>query len=170
MSTLDTVIALIEAIAVAPGYSASAVVNSTYTIKNQPAPEFSITANPTSLNIARGQSGTVTLTITPTNGYTQAVSFACSGLPSQANCTFSPSTVTPANNPVTTQLTITTAPSSAALRESPGLGPWRQVSGVVALGLLIWILPHRRRRAMQGYFLLLLLGLSFCAGTLARDE
>jgi hypothetical protein len=72
------------------------------------ATDFTPTATPSSLSLAPGQSGTVTITISPTGGFTQVVSFSCSGLPSEATCAFSPITVTPNVQPVTTVLTIST--------------------------------------------------------------
>ena len=46
-----------------------------------PQPGFTVSASPTSLTVAAGQSGTATFTVTPENGFDSAVSFACSGLP-----------------------------------------------------------------------------------------
>jgi hypothetical protein len=77
------------------------------------APSFALGASPTSVSISTtGSSGTTTLTVTPAGGFAQPVSFACTGLPSEASCTFAPSTVTPGATAATTVLTIsTTAPS-----------------------------------------------------------
>ncbi len=103
----------IEAIAAASGYANSTVAVAQYTI-NLPAPDFQLSVSPSSLSIARGQSGTAVFTVTPVNGFNSAVSFSCSGLPAEATCTFSPATVTPDGSPVTSTLTIrTTAPASA---------------------------------------------------------
>jgi subtilase family serine protease len=77
------------------------------------------TANPTTVNVsAPGQSGTTAITITPINGFNQAVSFSCIGLPSEATCTFNPSTVTPNNGTAAkTTLTISTTADSAGLQK-----------------------------------------------------
>jgi hypothetical protein len=66
-----------------------------------------------SVSVNAGASGTITLTVTPQNGFKQGVTFACSGLPTGANCSFKPSLVTPANGPAMTTLTIQ-APSTVA--------------------------------------------------------
>ena len=68
----------IKAIAAASSYSNSGVASATYTI--QPPPTFAFAGSPTSLTVASGSQGTVTLTVTPQNGFDSTVSFACTGL------------------------------------------------------------------------------------------
>jgi hypothetical protein len=118
-------------------------------------PDFSVTANPTSLSLSPGQYGTVVLTITPINGFTNMVTLSCSSPPPASACIFSPTTVTPLNgNTVTSSLEITTlAPSGARLawpgRERTayafvlpgllalaGLGALRKRCGLNALSVL----------------------------------
>ena len=74
------------------GASVSGAV--TVTISAQP-PSFALVASPSSLTILHGQTGTATLTVTPTGGFNQAVTFVCSGLPAESKCSFSPATITP---------------------------------------------------------------------------
>ena len=101
----------INAIAVASNYYSSAVASATYTI-NLPA-DFSVPSTLPPLTIATGNSAFDTITVTPLNGFTGTVSFSCSGLPTEATCSFSPNTVT-GSGP--TQITVTaTAPNTAAL-------------------------------------------------------
>ena len=83
----------LEAIAVATGDTNSAVASAAYTITAQP--NFTLGASPASLTVDSGDQGTVTLTVTPENGFDSPVSFACSGLPAGATCSFAPATVTP---------------------------------------------------------------------------
>jgi FG-GAP-like repeat/Bacterial Ig-like domain (group 3) len=71
-----------------------------------PAPAFVASLNPGTVTIAAGQSVTTTVTITPQNGFQQAVQFACSGLPTNASCAFSPTTVTPNGTAASTTLSI----------------------------------------------------------------
>jgi hypothetical protein len=56
-------------------------------------------------------------TVTPQNNYSGTVSLSCSGLPANATCTFTPSTVTLAGNgnAMTSQLSVTTHSSTANL-------------------------------------------------------
>jgi stage V sporulation protein SpoVS len=69
----------IKAIAVASGYTNSAVVSATYTINlsTLSAHGFSVAVSPASLTVSGGQSGTATTTVTPQSGFTSTVSFIC---------------------------------------------------------------------------------------------
>ncbi len=70
-------------------------------------PSFSLTANPASLNIVQGNSGTSTITVSPQNGFTGSVTLAASGLPSGVTAGFS-------QNPTTTTSTLTLTASASA--------------------------------------------------------
>ncbi|WP_162601344.1 kelch repeat-containing protein [Occallatibacter savannae] len=96
----------IKAIAVVPNFLNSPAASATYVI-NLPAPDFTFNASPGTITISPGGSGSVTLSVTPLNGFNSTVSFICSGLPKGASCAFNPSTVTPFMDSVaTTTLTI----------------------------------------------------------------
>lgn len=138
----------LQAIAVAPGYANSSVASAAFTI-HLPPPSFSLGLSPTSLTIQSGASGTVTLTVTPANGFSAAVSFACSGLPASSACSFNPQTVTPSGSAASTQMTVSSsAVASAAPSGSAPLLPatafaatvfllgWKKRSGLLALLLL----------------------------------
>ncbi len=96
--------------------STSSAVSLSVAVPAAPA-SFTVSANPTTLSVTPGQSGSTTLKVTPTNGFNQAVSFSCSGLPSEATCSFSPASDTlNGTAAATTSLTIaTTAPTSSFL-------------------------------------------------------
>src|SRR5882672_1108925 len=73
-----------------------------------PTPDYTIGANPSSLTITQGGSGTSTITITSINGFNSATTLSASGLPSGVTAAFSPNPVTPpANGNVTSTLTLT---------------------------------------------------------------
>lgn len=69
--------------------SASALVKANATT----AAGFTVTANPTTLSVPAGQFVTSDVTITPVNGFDAYVSLSCSGLPTGATCTFTPTNV-----------------------------------------------------------------------------
>ena len=52
------------------------------------------------ITVQHGQTATVGITITLTNGFNQPVTFSCVGLPAYAACSFSPTTVTPATGAI----------------------------------------------------------------------
>lgn len=119
-------------------------------------PGFSLSVSPATITVTPGQSGTVTLKVTPDNGFNQAVSFACSGLPSEAACSFSPVTVTPNGTAASsTTMTITTTAASTSRNSSPW--PFAGGGTVLALGLLFF---RRKKRLPALLCLTLLLGIS----------
>jgi hypothetical protein len=142
----------IHAIAAASSYSNSAVASATYTI--QPPPTFAFAGSPTSLTVDSGSQGTVTLTVTPQNGFDSTVSFACTGLQPSVSCTFSPATVTPSGTgAVTTQLTLSASTETGSLRwNSRPLFPAAPLA--LAIGFL-WL--GKRRRV----WMVLLLAMTF---------
>ena len=151
--------ATINAVAIAPSLAMSTVGTATYTI----LPNFSIAVSPTVVTVPPGGTGTTILTITPWGGMNSAISFACSGLPANATCSFSPTTVTPSPSAATTQLAIAVSAQAGVLR--PSSWPSLPVTGLaVAACLLVW----RPRRQLGGVLMILLLVgaglLSGCGG------
>jgi len=55
--------------------------------------DFSISASPASLTVARGNSGTSTISTTALNGFNSAISLSASGQPSHVTVSFSPSSI-----------------------------------------------------------------------------
>ena len=85
------------------------------------APSVSATFNPSNITINPGASGTLTITVTPTGGYTGTVTFSCGTLPAHVSCTFVPPsiTLTAGGGPQTDTLTINTAASTSSMVVSP---------------------------------------------------
>ncbi len=76
------------------------------------SPDFSLSANPTSVAVTQGSTGTSTITVNPFSGFTGSVTLSASGLPSGVTAGFAP-------NPTSTTSTLTfTASGSAALGTS----------------------------------------------------
>ena len=102
-----------------------------------PTPTFTLAANPSSLSIAAGMTGTATLSVTPQNGFNSAVTFSCSGLPANSSCSFSPASVTPTGAAATTMLTIATNVQAAANQ-----APAKALRGaVISFALLLGFVP-----------------------------
>ena len=89
------------------GTSGSLTHTTTVSLTVSATPNFALSASPTSLTVARGGSGTSTITIAPQNGFTGSVTLAASGLPSGVTAAFSP-------NPGTTSSTMTVKASAFA--------------------------------------------------------
>ena len=90
--------------------------------------------------------GATTLVLTTSPGFTTAVSFACSGLPAEAKCAFSPASITGSG---ATTITVTTTAPHPALRTARGLsgmGWWTTTLGVSLAGIVLLGVPSRRRR------------------------
>ena len=79
----------------------------TATLTVTPAPNYTLSASPSSLSIMQGTSGTSTITITLQNGFSGSINLSASGLPSGVAASFSP-------NPATTVSTLTLSASSTA--------------------------------------------------------
>lgn len=75
-------------------------------------PDFSLSANPSSVTVVQGSTAPTTITVTPVNGFTGSVTLSASGLPSGVTTGFNP-------NPTTTSSTLTfTATAGATLGTS----------------------------------------------------
>jgi hypothetical protein len=65
----------------------------------QAKPDFTISANPTSVSFVSGGNGSSTITLTTLNGYNKSVALTVlSGCPSGATCSLSPANVIPTGN------------------------------------------------------------------------
>ncbi len=142
------------------------------------APSLLLSANPSSLSIAQGGSGSTTITATPTGSYSGTLTFGCSGLPANASCTFSPASLTfsASSNEAsqTTNLTIRTDVAAAAAsgfaesRPSNNSASRMFSLSVLLLPTLLFVKRLRHARAWYvGLFLLssgTLLLFSSCGG------
>ena len=137
----------LEAIAVVTGGTNSAVASAAYTIPLHP--DFVLSGSLPSLTVNSGGQAALMLTVTPENGFDSPVTFACSGLPSGATCSFDQETVTPLGEAATTQLTISASTQSSALhRESRPFFPLTVLAMTVCFfgwrkrrGAVHWLLP-----------------------------
>ncbi len=131
-------------------------------------PDFSVTANPSSITTTQGGFATTVITITPINNFSESVTLSCAGLPGQAFCTFTPvigstaatGTGTQAQ-PFTSTLQISTQAASGAITP-PQFGHRLQSALALAFpGLLALAgLAAARRRAFRGGRFLTLLTLA----------
>jgi hypothetical protein len=149
-------------------YAASTSNALTETVNAAVAASFTIGVNPSSLTVGKNSSGSVMVTATPAGGFNQQITFSCSGLPANATCSFSPSTITPSGAAATTALTIATGVRTSALVDKPKSGFGGRLASGLALAVLLlpWGLATRRRKTTRRY-IQSLLALTLLVGSVA---
>lgn len=118
------------------------------------ASTFTLAANPPTLTVQAGQSGTLTLSLIPLNGFAGTVGLACSGLPSGIACSFSPSSLTADGHGTiqTSHLTVSAVGFSASAASRQNRSGGKTLAGILMLpgfffgGLLAW-----RRKKLSGW-------------------
>jgi len=138
----------VQAIAVATNYFPSAVASASYII----TPTFTVPATLPPLTLSTGTSAYETITVTALYGFNSTVYFSCSGLPTEAVCSFSPPTLSGGG---TTKITVTaTAPNTTFLHRVPS-----PILPATALAALLGCVGLRKRRRLL-MLLLVLVSLS----------
>jgi hypothetical protein len=85
-----------------------------------PAADYGFTLSSSTLTMAQGTLGSLTISVAPENGFSASLSFACSGLPSGWGCTFAPSTLS-GGAPQSTKMTVSASNSSELVGSPSGL-------------------------------------------------
>jgi|HubBroStandDraft_4_1064222.scaffolds.fasta_scaffold02415_6 subtilase family serine protease len=139
-------------------------------------PSFNLSASTNSIVLSSGQTGTATITVAPTSGFTSSVALTCSltSTLGASTCSLSPPTV--AGGSGTSTLTINGAVLTGALRGAPRPFSHRDLGGyatfVFALGMVFTMKPRRMARARGSWWsnllgpllLAILLGTVACGG------
>lgn len=132
-------------------------------------PTIGLSASTGATTVTAGNSATATLSVAPVNGFSGTVTFACSGLPVSATCSFSPSSLTVSSTAVAfTTVTIQTTMATARTQHPNVRG--NGGSGITAAMLLPFaslLLFTRRRFTRQGAALRMLCAMvvSLAAGS-----
>jgi hypothetical protein len=101
----------------------------------------SVSASTITVSSTEGGQSSAAIILTPSFGFNSPVQLSCSGMPANAVCSFSQSTLTPTNGPVTTSILFTTGtPRKIGMIRAIG------GAGLVACCLFGFGLPKRRRR------------------------
>ena len=135
-------------------------------------PNFSLGGSSASIS-APGQSGTSTITVSATNGFTGTVDLSCTPPTgsSQITCSFgatTPVTLDSTTTSATATLTVSTvaphvlAGTSASLQSQHGLVRLAASASALLAGVFVLGMPSRRRRRLAGLGLMLLV--FFAAG------
>ena len=78
-------------------------------------PDYSVSAAPGTQTIPAGATANYTVSAAPANGFNQTVTWSCTGAPSAAACTVSPSSVVlDGSNPASATVALTTLPRAVA--------------------------------------------------------
>jgi hypothetical protein len=126
----------------------------------------------TTLTVQPGQTVSAPINVTGVAGFSGPVTFACSGLPANASCSFSPATINLSGTAVVpTLLTINTAASATTAQlKQDGDGRMCTVAYGLGFASLVMLWPVRRRRAARLWAMLICtvafatLGLTGCNG------
>ncbi len=133
------------------------------------SPNFNLAFSASSITISSpGGTGTTSLSVNATNGFSGTVTFSCSSLPTESSCSFSPTSVTGSGS--TTIAIMTTAPSVLTpLRHPTGLnaGPKAFELCLVSIGMLWLAIQAKRRRwssVATALAVFCLMGAAACGG------
>ncbi len=144
---------------IAAGYGGDVSFNASTSTQSQSftiTPGFfaAIPSGQTVLISAPGGTGSTSVSVSNSSGFSGNISLACSGLPSEATCTFAPATIAANGTANTTSASITvttkaaTAMSSSRRRTFPAA--WMTGLGLLVSGLL----ATGKRQSARGSYLL----------------
>src|SRR6266576_2085339 len=105
-----------------------------------PGGDFSMSVSPGSATISAGQSTNFTLSVTPSNSFSQTVTLTCAGQPAASNCSISPASV--ALNGSTAQMATVAIMTTSRGEMFPGprVRPPSMPTGVEWLRILLFFL------------------------------
>ncbi len=134
--------------------------------------DFQLGATPPDTTVTAGQSARFTLTVTPSGGFTDTVSFSCQA-PTGFGCGFDPPLVNTAAGIASTILTVTTSSGAAGFRHLPrpkGTGLLVTVLLLMGIGLIWHNQGTGRAKRLTlalttGILLALSLALAGCGGS-----
>lgn len=132
--------------------------------------DFALGSTPNSATVKAGSTASYSLTISPQGGsFPSVIRLTCGTLPAKTTCTFSPGSLTPGGNPVSSTLTISTTGSKALAADNlpriTSTFAWIQLPAFALLGILMFG-PNGSGKKRAG--ILLAMGLVFmlgCGGT-----
>ncbi len=137
--------------------STSNTVDLSVVVPQQNTPDYTLTASPSALTVARGQSAQATITLTPLHGFTGTVNLSCGSVPVGVTCTFTPASLTATgDSPVSSTLVVrTTGTQLARARTGPGPAGW--TLGLIGLFATVVMGSGSWRKGLARLFLLALL-------------
>jgi hypothetical protein len=136
-------------------------------------PDFTLTADRIAQLVNRGQPVSTTVTVAPLNGYNGTVNLACTALPTETSCAFTPFSLAPTTGAATATLTISTTPSSTTSAQSeppPRSRPLPHIIWAAVIACLALSPIRLRRNSLRSSlfalaFLAALLTLTACSSS-----
>ena len=119
------------------------------------SPDFTAAAAPASATITAGGSATFTVTTTPAHGFSQAVTWNCTGAPMGASCSVSPASLTlDGTHAATATVTLSTtarawSPPPLSPRSLPPILPWPAVTAGFASLVMFFLFSALQRASQQ---------------------
>ena len=138
------------------------------------ATNYTVAASPAALTLTAGNSGNVTVTVTPSASFISSlggnpgfITISCSGLPDQASCNPTPETVEilPTTTTATSNMVLVTEATSGMIHPTQYAGSlaWAFLPGALGFAGLAWC--GRRRRWLSRVSLIALVGIITMLGT-----
>jgi hypothetical protein len=121
------------------------------------APDFTVAAAPAIVTVTAGSPAIYTVTATPANGFSQTVTWNCTGAPMGAACSVSPATVTlEGTHAATATVTLTTmarawSPPLPSPRSRPPILPWLSVMACFAFLVAFFLCSALRHAPRERY-------------------
>lgn len=132
-------------------------------------PDFSVSTSPSAATVTAGSAASYKITVTPANGFNQAVSLACSGNPPLSSCAFNPNSLTPNGSAVSSTMSLSTTPTTtSAVMPAPRPGS-AAAQKIIALAVLFCFfslggIRQYRARLLSAVALLAVLGSVIACG------
>ena len=108
------------------------------------AAQMTLTLSQTALTVSAGGAGSFNLNINSNSGLQSTITFACTGLPANTMCLFSPSSLSPGALPAEVMVTIGT--DNVARSFPPRAGPASLWYGLAVMGIFLAVGQKRSRR------------------------
>ena len=129
------------------------------------SPNYGLALSSSSLSMSLGMSGSLMVSVSPENGFSGSLSFACSGLPSGWGCSFAPSTLS-GSTPQSTKMTVSATNSGRLMPAPSGL----LVALVSPLPLFWFGMAGKSRRARWMLLFVFVLTLTGCGTSFKSSQ
>jgi len=126
-----------------------------------PSASFGLSSSASALIVQAGQPASVNLQLTPRNGFSGSVAFSCAGLPSAAQCSFSPASLQASGTAVVSTTLMVKSTQAASLVSMTPVG---LAGGFLLLSMALGAFRQRRRLGAVLTALALAVTLSACGG------